>query len=216
MPLLIPCSLLGIVLLTGASESSHNFVYPIPVYEKITVDVYGALFPAALSVSLLILYFAHFKGSFLRSLWCFMFAFILSAISFKFALSDGGLELQSFPGVLGFLVGLVSVFIIFFDEHALKTKTLTSLTSSQMGRKCALAFLVTFSVSSLSALIVDLSFAPFLNQEPSLTSVNIGGGGLTDGILFFGLFAIVWTTFFVSVLALFVEIVRWSQKKTPT
>ena len=206
----MPFSIVGIVLLNVASTSSHDFVYHISVYEKITVDVYGALFPAGLSISLLILYFAHFKGSLLRILWCFLFAFVLCAVTFKFSLSDGGLELQSSPGVLGFLVGLVSVFIVFFDERALKTKTLTSLTSSRIGRNYALAMLATFSVSSLSALIVDLSFAPFLNQEPSLTSVVIGGGGITDGILFFGLFALVWTTFMVSVLALFVDTVQTS------
>ena len=213
MPLLIPFALLGILLLNGASAWNHNFVYPIPVYEKIKLDVYGALFPAALSISFIILYFARFKGSSLRILWCFLFAFALCAFSFKFSITNSGLRLLSFPGALGFLVGLFSVFIIFFDADALKTKTLASLTSSHMGRNYAIASLVTFSASSLSALLVDLSFAPFLNQEPSLTSVNIGGAGITDGILFFGLFALLWTMFFVSVLALFVGIIQMSQKK---
>lgn len=98
----------------------------------------------------------------------------------------------------------------------MKAKTMFSSISSGILRNYIVTLLVTFSVSSLSALLVDLSYAPFLNQNPSWPSVNIGGGGLTDGVLFSGLFALVWATFYVSVLSLFVEILRTSHRKDST
>ena len=213
IPLLIPVSLLSHVLLTGFSTVKHDFFYPIQVYEKITIDVYGAVLPTLLSVAFIVLYFAYFKGSFLKIFGCFLFAFALFANSFTPSLTDHGLGLQTVPGTLAFFISPVSIVIIFFDERAFKAKALFSSISSGLARNYIVALLATFSVSSLSVLFVDLIFAPFLNQEPSLTTVDIGGGGLTDGVLFSGLFALVWTTFFVSVLALFIEIARWSQRK---
>ena len=201
------------ILLTGFSTFKHNFFYPIPVYEKITVDAYGAVLPAILSFSFIILYFSFFKGSVLRFLGCFLFAFALSAFSFAPTLTDDSFGLQSLPGSLAFFISPVSILIIFFDDYALKTKTMLNSISSRIGRNYIVALLVTFSVSSLSALSVDLIWAPFLNQSPAWNTVNIGGAGLTDGVLFSGLFALVWTTFFVSFLALIVEILRTSQRK---
>jgi hypothetical protein len=77
-----------------------------------------------------------------------------------------------------------------------------------MGKNYLMAMLVTFSVTCFSAFIMDLSFAPFLNQEPMVTTINIGGAGITDGVLFAGLFSLVWTTFFSSILALGVEVLQ--------
>jgi len=211
--ILIFVSLLSHVLLTGFSTFKHEFFYPIQVYEKITIDVYGAVLPTLLSVSFIVLYFTYFKGSFLRIFGCFLFAFALFANSFTLALTDHGFGLQTVPGTLALFISPVSIVIIFFDERALKAKALLSSISSGLARNYVVALLATFSASSLSVLFVDLIFAPFLNQEPLLTTVDIGGGGLTDGVLFSGLFALVWTTFFVSVLALFIEIVRLSERK---
>jgi heme exporter protein D len=213
IPVLLPISLLSQILLTEFSTFKHNFFYPIPIYEKITLDAYGAVLPALLSVSFIILYFSFFKGSFLRFFGCFLFAFVLSAISFIPTVTDNGFGLQSIPVYLAFFISLVSLFIIFFDEYASKTKTLSNSIRSQIGRNYILTLLVAFSVSSLSALSIDLIWAPFLNQSPAWTTVNIGGGGITDGVLFSGLFALVWTTFFVSLLALIIEILRTSQRK---
>lgn len=213
MPVFIPISLLSHILLIDVSTVQHNFIYPIQVYGKITVDVYGAILPVTLSILFVIIYFAHFKGSYLSIIECFLFAFALSAFTFNFAFSDGELQLQSYPANLGFLVGLVSTLIFFFNDDALRTKTLMNYIRSHLARNYVTALLAAFGVSTTSALLVDLSFAPFFDQESALTSINIGGGGLTDGILFFGLFAIVWTTFFTSALVLFVEIMRTSQEK---
>ena len=211
--ILIFVSLLSHVLLTGFTTFRHDFFYPIQVYEKITIDIYGAVLPALLSVSFIVLYFIYFKGSFLKIFGCFLFAFALFANSITPALIDNGFGLQTLPGTLAFFISLVSIVIIFFDERAFKAKALLSSISSGLARNYVVALLATFSASSLSVLFVDLIFAPFLNQEPLLTTVDIGGGGLTDGVLFSGLFALVWTTFFVSVLALFIEIIRLSQRK---
>ena len=213
IPLLMPVALLSHVLLTWFSTFKHDFFYPIQVYEKITIDVYGAVLPALISVSFVVLYFTYFKGSFLKIFGCFLFAFALFANSFTPALTNSGFGLQTMPGTLAFFICPVSIIIIFFDERALRAKTFFSSISSGLARNYAVALLATFSASSLSVLLVDLIFAPFLNQESLLTTVDIGGGGLTDGVLFSGLFALVWTTFFVSVLALFIEIVRLSQRK---
>jgi len=210
--LLIPASLLSHFLLTGLSTLEHGFFYPIKVYERINIDVYGAVLPAVISVAFVILYFVYFKGSLLRIFGCFLFAFALFANSLTPALTNNGFGLQTLPGTLAFFISPVSIVIIFFDERALKAKALFSSISSGLAIH-VVALLATFSVSSLSVLFVDLIFAPFLNQEPLLTTVDIGGGGLTDGVLFSGLFALVWTTFFVSVLALFIEIARLSQRK---
>ena len=214
IPVLIPVSLLSHVLLTDFSTSKHDFFYPIQVYEKITIDVYGAVLPALLSVSFIVLYFAYFKGSFLKILGCFLFTFALYAISLGPALTDNRFGLQTVPGTLALFVSPVSIVIIFLNERALRSKALFKSISSGLARNYIVALLATFSVSSLSVLFMDLFFAPFLNQEPLSTTVYIGGGGLTDGVLFSGLFALVWTTFFVSVLALFIEIVRLSQRKS--
>ena len=169
------------------------------------------MLPTLLSISFIVLYFAYFKGSFLRILGCFLFAFALFANSFTPAVTDSGFGLQIFPGMLAFFISPVSIFIIFFDERALKAKALFSSISSGLARNYVVALLATFSASSLSVLFIDLIFAPFMNQESLLTTVAIGGGGLTDGVLFSGLFALVWTTFFVAVLALFVVIMRLSK-----
>jgi hypothetical protein len=184
--LLIPVSLLSHVMLTGFSTYKHDFVYPIQVYEKITIDVYGAVLPAVISISFIVLYFIYFKGSFLKIFGCFLFAFALFANSFTPAFSNGGFGLQTMPGTLALFICPVSIVIIFFDEHAFRAKALFNSISSGLARNYVVALLATFSASSLSVLLVDLIFAPFLNQEPLLTTVDIGGGGLTDGILFSG------------------------------
>jgi hypothetical protein len=217
IPVFIPISLLSQIVLTGFSTSKHDFVYPVVVYEKITVDAYGALLPFALSILFVVLYFAYFKGSFLRMLGSFLFAFAASAVSFKFAISDnGGVELKNYLVILAILISIAVIFLIMFDENALKTRTLLSSVSSRIGRNYVVALLVSFSVSAVSAFSMDLVFAPFLNQEPLVTSVNIGGGGLTDGVLLSGVFALVWTTFFISVLALLIEILRISHREEKT
>ena len=213
IPVLMPVSLLSHVLLTGFSKSEHVFFYPIQVYEKITVDVYGAVLPALLSVSFIVLYFAYFKGSFLRILGCFLFAFALFAVFSTPVLTDNRFGLQTLPGTLALFICPVSIVIIFFDERAFRAKALFSSISCGLARNYVVALLATFSASSLSVLFVDLIFAPFLNQEPLLTTVDIGGGGLTDGVLFSGLFALVWTTFFVSVLAFSLEIAQLLQRE---
>src|SRR4030067_327404 len=148
--ILIPVSLLSHVTLTGFSALKHDFFYPIQVYEKITIDVYGAVLPTLLSISFIVLYFAYFKGSFLKIFGCFLFAFALFANSFTPALTDNGFGLQTLPGTLAFFISPVSIVIIFFDERALKDKALFSSIGSGLARNYVVALLATFSASSLS------------------------------------------------------------------
>jgi hypothetical protein len=211
--LLISLSLLSNILLAVVSSIRNNFVYPISVYGKITIDAYGVVLPVVISVLFIIAYFSYLKGSFLRFLGCFLFALTLSALSFQPVGGYYGFELQSLAGNLAFLISFVSVFVIFFDWQAFKSKTVLSYIRSGIAKKSFAVLFAAFSVSSLSALSIDLIWAPFLNQIPSWNTVNIGGGGLTDGVLVSGLFALVWTTFFVSLLALIVEIMYKPPRK---
>lgn len=214
IPVLLPVSFLSYVALAWSSRLTHNFVYPLSLYGKITIDAYGALFPVSLSSLFVVLYFGYFRASFIRILGSFLFAFSLFAFSFMPVLSENVFEIQSVPGILAFLVSFATVSIVFFDEYAVRTKKMLLSFRCRIVRNYVVTLLAAFSVSSLSAFFVDLSYAPFLNQDPAWLSVDIGGAGLTDGILFSGLFAVVWTTFFVSLLALIVEMMRSLHRKT--
>jgi hypothetical protein len=209
IPVLLPVSFLSYFTLAWSSRLTHNFAYPLSLYGKTTIDAHGALFPVSLSSLFVVLYFGYFRASFIRILGSFLFAF-----SFMPVLSERVFEIQSVPGILAFFVSLVTVSIVFFDEYAVRTKMMLLSFGYRMVRIYVVTLLAAFSVSSLSAFFVDLSYAPFLNQDPAWLSVDIGGAGLTDGILFSGLFAVVWTTFFVSLLALIVEMMRSLHRKT--
>jgi hypothetical protein len=206
-------SLFGQYLLTGLSNLKNDFFYPIPIYGRITLDAYGALLPTLVSVSLIFVYFFYAKGSLLEILACFLIAFALSSLSFQPVQIGNEIALMSLPSIVAFLVSLASIIIIFFNRSTLRSKTMLSSIRSGISRNYFVALLVTFSVCSLSALSVDLVYVPFISQNPTVSSIGIGGGGIKDGILFSGLFALVWTTFFVSLLALIVEILLAAQGK---
>jgi hypothetical protein len=161
----------------------HNIKWKISITPQTQIDFFGAVVPTAISLFFIfcLVYFRKFSIKYyLRN---FLLPVVFALLVSRPTPSAIVISYQA----LALLVGLIVVFVAFYDKGAVKFLRLRDIHALNFSKgNYVNALLIAYSYASLSTLIVDLIVA--LIFLPFKISMYIGGMGLKDGIMLSGLF----------------------------
>ena len=155
-----------LVSLYSTFFTAHKFLEPIPLVMNIKIDIFGALLPLFIGLTLAALYFWQ-GGSRMTYALCFFFSL---AIAFAASsVTPRGITINPTITLFG-----VSIAVVFFVRSFVwvKRKSVWEFKESYLS-----PLLVASSCIPFSLILVDFCYSPFFNNAV------LGGNGLADGVL---------------------------------
>ena len=157
----------------------YNIRWKLSITREIQIDFYGGVIPTVFSL-FIVFYLVSFREFSIRQ---YLHYFLLS-IAFGIMVSRvSSTAIITFYKVLALLVSLLAVFLTFYDRGFIKFLKFRDFRGLDFTKRNYVnSLLLAYTYASLSVLVVDLVYVPFVVLP------YIGAMGLTDGIMLSGLF----------------------------